>query len=76
MHRFLFSIDLKDHVNFIDINNVCNMPLYEKNAKAIKKTHILAHNTVRSNYNTSRLKNRWCYLPPPALTVLCRRPLR
>ena len=55
MHRFLFSIDLKDHVNFIDINNVCNMPLYEKkNAKAIKKTHILAHNTVRSNYNTSR----------------------
>ena len=47
-----FLIDLKDHVNFIDINNVCNMPLYEKNAKSHKEdTH------TRAQHGTQQLQH-------------------
>ena len=52
MQRFFFLIDLKDHVNFIDINNVCNMPLYEKNAKSHKEdTH------TRAQHGTQQLQH-------------------
>ena len=53
MHRFLFSIDLKDHVNFIDINNVFNMPLYEK--KKCKSHKADTH--TRAQHGTQQLQH-------------------